>query len=99
MLAVGIEGHDHVCAFRKRKRDSGLQPGSLPQIDRMAHDDGAGRERRPAGPVGRAVVDDDGAISGAADVGDDARDHRRLVVGGDHDPYWRIVGCHRFIPL
>src|SRR5258705_6594401 len=45
--------------------------------------------------VGRAIIDDEGAISSALDVGDDARDHRRLIVGGDDNPYSRLLRRHR----
>src|SRR5258707_8041357 len=45
--------------------------------------------------VGRAIIDDEGAISSALDVGDDARDHRRLIVGGDDNAYSRRLRHHR----
>src|SRR6185369_9149434 len=48
--------------------------------------------------VGRAIIDDEGAISSALDVGDDARDHRRLIVGGDDNPYWRRLRHYRAHP-
>src|SRR5258708_40077997 len=45
--------------------------------------------------VGRAITDDDGAISSVLDVGDDARDHRCLIVGTDDNPYLRRLRGHR----
>src|SRR5213075_388838 len=45
--------------------------------------------------VGRAIIDDEGAISSALDVGDDARDHRRLIVGGDDNAYSPRLRHHR----
>jgi hypothetical protein len=44
--------------------------------------------------VGRAIIDDEGAISSALDVRD-ARDHRRLIVGSDDNPYLRRLRHHR----
>ncbi len=45
--------------------------------------------------VGRAIIDDEGAISSALDVGDDGRDHRCLIVGSDDNPYLRLLQRHR----
>src|SRR5512133_918095 len=45
--------------------------------------------------VGRAIVDDEGAIPSALDVGDDARNHRCLIVGSDDNPYCRLLRRHR----
>src|ERR1700738_4562710 len=45
--------------------------------------------------VGRAIIDDGGAISSALDVADDARDHRCLIVGSDDNPYLRRLRGHR----
>ena len=86
VLAVAVEGHDHVGALEQRKLDPGLQAGALPQIDRMLHHHRPGLGGGAAGGVGRAVVDDDHSIGEALELGDDARDHRRLVIGGDDDP-------------
>ena len=45
--------------------------------------------------VGRAIIDDEGAISSAFDAGDDACDHRCLIVGSDDNPYLRCLRRHR----
>src|SRR5439155_23838078 len=37
----------------------------------------------------------EGAMSSALDVGDDARDHRCLIVGSDDNPYLRRLRRHR----
>src|SRR3954452_17185980 len=45
--------------------------------------------------VGRAIIDDEGAISSALNVGDDVRDYRCLVVGSDDNPYLLSLRRHR----
>src|SRR5712672_3304496 len=45
--------------------------------------------------VGRAIIDEEDAISSALNVGDDARDHRCLIVGSDYNPYLQRLRRHR----
>src|SRR5260370_20395527 len=61
----------------------------------MSHHAAAGSSGNGTCRVGRAIIDDEGAISSALDVGDDARDHRRLIVGGDDNAYSRRLRHHR----
>ena len=93
MLAVGVERDDDVGALLQRVVDAGLQRGALAEIDRMAHHGGSrgGPVRRA---VGRAVVDHHDMVAAARHVADHARDHPRLVIGGDDHPDPHAVG-HR----
>jgi hypothetical protein len=86
MLAVAVEGDDDVGALAQRKLDAGLQPGALPQIDRMLDHRGAGLGGDAGGRVPRPVVDDGHLITGAQEIADHGGDHPRLVIGGDDDP-------------
>src|SRR5258708_27836417 len=61
----------------------------------MSHHDTACFSGNGACRVGRAMIDDEGAISSALDVGGDARDHRWLIVGSDDNPYLRLLRRHR----
>src|ERR1700682_695742 len=61
----------------------------------MSHHDTPGVSGHGTCRVGRAIIDDEGAISSALDVGDDARDHRCLIVGSDDNPYLRLLRRHR----
>src|SRR5260370_25913615 len=61
----------------------------------MSHHDRACFRGNGTCRVGRAIIDDEGAISSALDVGDDARDHRCLIVGSDDNPYLRRLRGHR----
>src|ERR1700738_1195427 len=61
----------------------------------MSHHDTTCFSGNGACRVGRAIIDDEGAISSALDIGGDARDHRCLIVGSDDYPYLRLLRRHR----
>src|SRR2546423_4335833 len=60
----------------------------------MSHHDSSFLSGNGTCRVGRAIIDDEGAISSALDVGDDVRDHRCLIVGSDDNPYLRSLRRH-----
>src|SRR5256885_14951507 len=61
----------------------------------MSHHDSSFLSGNGTCHVGRAIIDDEGAVSSALDVGDDVRDHRCLIVGSDDNPYLRSLRRHR----
>src|SRR3954470_1751235 len=65
----------------------------------MSHHDTTCLSGNGTGRVGRTIIDDEGAISSALDVGDDVRDHRCLIVGSDDNPYLRSLRRHRYLAM
>ena len=86
MLAVGVERDERIRTPLEGVVDAGLQRGALSEVDRMPDDDRACEQRDVAGAVAGAVIDHDDRVSGAANAGHDAADHRRFIVRGDNDP-------------
>jgi len=86
MLPIGVESDDKVGALSQRKRNAGLQRRALAQVDRMSDDGCACLHGQIGGGVGRAVVDDDDLMSGAAQVGQNTGDRLRFVECGDDHP-------------
>jgi hypothetical protein len=84
VLAIGVERDHCVGPLAERIVDAGLQRCALTEVERMPENRSAGRKCTVGGVVVRAVVHDHDPIAGARDLGDNARDHLRLVVGGNH---------------
>ena len=83
---VGVAERDHRSA---RGSHGGVLGADLAAARQLEHHVGAGRAGARGGVVGRAVDGDDHLELGARPlqrerVGDLGRDHRLLVVGGDH---------------
>jgi hypothetical protein len=53
----------------------------------MSNDNGARLLGCFRGGVSGSVINDCHGVTATSDIGDDPRDHARLVIGGDHDPY------------
>lgn len=86
MLAVGVERDERIRTLLQDVVDAGLQRGALAEVDRMPKDDRVCEQRDLAGAVGGAVIDHDDRVTGAANAGHDAADHRRFIVRRDNDP-------------
>ena len=89
MLAVGVERDDDLDSEPLGDQVAGLECGPLAAVDRVCHDVGAVRHRDAPRTVPRRIVDDEdpGRAPGdrLGDLGQDAGQRFRLVVGRDHD--------------
>ncbi len=84
VLAVAVQGDDGFGAVRQRMFETAQQRDGLAGVARMAqHGDAVQSFEGGGGAVLRAVVDDDHRIDVVADLGGDAPDGGRLVIGGD----------------
>ena len=87
VLAVGIERDDVAgVGLRLDVVESGLQGGTLAEIDRMSQHACAGGLGRGDRAVGAAVVDAHDVVEVLAELCDDAADDGFFVVQRDHDP-------------
>jgi len=97
MLAIRIEGDENLRAAREGIAHPGLQRRPLTEIERMGDNVSPGCRRDWPGGIRRAVIDDDGAISGAAQLAHDPADHGGLVIGGANHPQLRVRNLGRWV--
>jgi len=97
VLSVGVEGDDEL--HRRVGHgvlETGLQRGALAEVDRVAHDPGAGLFGNLCRAVRGSVVDADDLGEGRANPGHDVADDLFLVVHGNDHPRVFHTRSHHF---